>query len=301
MIAVLLLAACSTPDPRKDDTPTSGHVLLLADEDLRPLVEAEAYMFQALYTTAELDIRYLPEAQLLKAAANDSVRCLIATTATGADQEAYYAGRRIAVHTIPIATDGVAVIVNPARGLSRLDRQQIARILDGKAAPTSWSALEPGAPDVPVLPLCAGSGSGVARMLADSVLAGNGHLNASALPSVQEVVQRVAADPRCMGFIPFAAISDLDDPAMRALRAPVKLLPVAYGPERPAVLPSQSTLADGGYPLRRPVYMLLVEGKSGLGTGFVSFVANHKGQRIILKLGLAPHQVPARDVEIVHE
>jgi phosphate transport system substrate-binding protein len=47
--------------------------------------------------------------------------------------------------------------------------------------------------------------------------------------------------------------------------------------------------------------MVLAEGKSGLGTGFVSFVANHKGQRIILKLGLAPHKIPAREVEIVHE
>jgi len=43
-----------------------------------------------------------------------------------------------------------------------------------------------------------------------------------------------------------------------------------------------------------------MEGKSGLGTGFVSFVAGHKGQRIILKSGLAPQIVPARDVMIVH-
>jgi len=58
-------------------------------------------------------------------------------------------------------------------------------------------------------------------------------------------------------------------------------------------------LADASYPLRRPVYMVLAEGKSGLGTGFVSFVANHKGQRIILKHGLAPHKVPPREIEIV--
>jgi phosphate transport system substrate-binding protein len=69
----------------------------------------------------------------------------------------------------------------------------------------------------------------------------------------------------------------------------------------PAFFPSQGTLADRSYPLRRQVVMVLAEGKSGLGTGFVSFVANHKGQRIILKLGLAPQKIPAREVEIVHE
>jgi hypothetical protein len=37
----------------------------------------------------------------------------------------------------------------------------------------------------------------------------------------------------------------------------------------------------------------------GLAPALVSFVAGHKGQRIILKSGLAPHKVPAREVLIV--
>jgi phosphate transport system substrate-binding protein len=77
-------------------------------------------------------------------------------------------------------------------------------------------------------------------------------------------------------------------------------LPIAHRSGEAPILPSQSSLADGSYPLRRTVNMVLTEGKSGLGTGFVSFVANHKGQRIILKLGVAPITVPPRNVEIVH-
>ncbi|HEX2617046.1 MAG TPA: hypothetical protein VHL57_05845, partial [Flavobacteriales bacterium] len=126
-------------------------------------------------------------------------------------------------------------------------------------------------------------------------------LRAQALANVDSVVAAVARDPRCIGFLPFALISDLDDPHMRALREQVKLLTVSASDGSPAVLPNQSTLADGQYPLRRTVNMLLTEGRSGLGTGFVSFVANHKGQRIILKRGLAPIKVPAREVEIVHQ
>ena len=67
------------PDPRTDDVPTRGHVLILADEDLRDLVEAEEFMFESIYDKATLDIRYLPEAELLKAVMNDSVRCWIGT------------------------------------------------------------------------------------------------------------------------------------------------------------------------------------------------------------------------------
>ena len=81
----------------------------------------------------------------------------------------------------------------------------------------------------------------------------------------------------------------------------LKLLPVARTVETKAVLPSQGTIADESYPLRRRMNMILIEGKSGLGTGFVSFVANHKGQRIILKLGVAPITVPSRNIQMVPE
>ena len=82
--AAVVLWGCSTPrDPWTDDTPTSGEVLILADEDLRALVEAERTMFEALYAKAHLHVRYLPEAELLKSVRNDSVRCYIATVRPG--------------------------------------------------------------------------------------------------------------------------------------------------------------------------------------------------------------------------
>jgi phosphate transport system substrate-binding protein len=127
-------------------------------------------------------------------------------------------------------------------------------------------------------------------------------LNGTTEPGAAAVVQRVAADPNSLGLVPFASLSDLDDPAIRALRDQVDL--VALSPTDDlahALPPTQGTLADGRYPLRRKLYAVLTEPKTGLGTGFVSFVAGHKGQRIILKQGLAPQQVPARDVEIVQQ
>ncbi|HEY0977652.1 MAG TPA: hypothetical protein VGE21_09290, partial [Flavobacteriales bacterium] len=126
-------------------------------------------------------------------------------------------------------------------------------------------------------------------------------LRAQALPDVDAVLDRVSKDPATVGLIPFNSISDLDDPMMQARRGKVRLLSVSASEDTPAVLPSQSTLADRQYPLGRVVHVVLTEGRSGLGTGFVSFVANHKGQRIFLKRGVAPMKVPTRDVEIVHQ
>lgn len=302
LLTLFLLAACGDPpDPRTDDVPTRGHILILADEDLRDLVEAEEYMFESIYTNAQLDIRYLPEAELLKAVMNDSVRCWIGTVQPGGEQEAYYAKRSVKAHVVPIAMDGIAVVVNKGRAIEKMDLRTLSWLLmdipPGWVKPMAWKDLEGGADDRRPQVLFVGRGSGVARTMIDSL--NISQPRGQALTSTDSVIARVGLDPNCLGFVPFAAISDLDNPGMKALRDRVKLMPISRTDSSKAFLPNQSTLADGSYPLRRPVYMVLCEGKSGLGTGFVSFVANHKGQRIILKHGIAPHTVPPREVEIV--
>jgi phosphate transport system substrate-binding protein len=62
--------------------------------------------------------------------------------------------------------------------------------------------------------------------------------------------------------------------------------------------PFQGYLAAGTYPLRRDLYIVSREARAGLGTGFASFVAGDKGQRIFLKSGLVPATMPVRLVNI---
>lgn len=293
---------CNGPDPRTDDQPTFGEVVLLADQDLRPIIDAEKLVFESEYDKAKLEIRYMNEASLVKAMLNDSVRCVISTVAPGADQEAYFRKRQLSAPDVPVWTDAIAVVVNKERPCTQLSKAAIAKLLRKDQAGTVplWSAFEGGTSADEVRALFIGNGSGVARGLIDSLGLNNG-VRAEAMPNLDSAVAAVARDRRCIAFLPFSCISDLDDPHMRALRDQVKLLALSASDSSLAVLPNQSTLADGQYPLRRTVRMLLTEGKSGLGTGFVSFVANHKGQRIILKRGVAPIRVPAREVEIVHQ
>ncbi len=287
------------PDPHRDDTPTAGKILVLADVDSRPVISKELEIFSSFYRKAEVTVRYLSEADLLQAMMNDSVRCVVSSVAYGPDQQADFRERKLsALPVVPIYTDAIAVVVNKASPIARLDLQQIKAILNSDTTALRVTTdMENFSTIDPLRAVFAGSGSGVARMLIDSLrLKG---IRGGALPDVGSVVEQVSRDVRAIGFIPFAAISDLDNADMRSQREQVKLLPIALASDSAAILPSQSTIADGQYPLRRTMNMLLTEGKSGLGTGFVSFVANHKGQRIILKLGVAPITVPPRNIKIV--
>jgi phosphate transport system substrate-binding protein len=64
-----------------------------------------------------------------------------------------------------------------------------------------------------------------------------------------------------------------------------------------AYQPYQAYLAQEVYPLTRYVYTISTEPRSGLVTGFSSFVNGPVGQKIFLKSGLVPARNPIRIVK----
>jgi phosphate transport system substrate-binding protein len=64
--------------------------------------------------------------------------------------------------------------------------------------------------------------------------------------------------------------------------------------------PNQNDIALGMYPLTRSLYVVNCEGGAGLGTGFASFIAGERGQRIVLKSGLLPDSIPSREINVVN-
>lgn len=286
LLLMSFLAACkgAAPDPERDDIPTKGDILIVADKDLERIIESQRYVFESIYADARVRVRYMPEVALRKAMQNDSVRVVFTATLPGADEVAFFRSRNLYPDDVPILTDGIAVLKAPGAAKDSVSVDQLRSILTG----TTTGRI-----------LVDDLQGGVLRYVVDSLLAGRADVlkNVQVMENRDSLIARLATDPDAIGLISFIHISDLDDPACRALRERFTLCRVSAGGS--ALLPNQSYLADGQYPLRRKLYAVLKEGKTGLGTGFVSFVAGHKGQRIILKTGLAPQTIPGREVELV--
>ena len=286
IFALLCLGACQgkAPDPQRDDVPTKGDILVVADCDLERIIEAERFVFESIYTEAKVRVRYLPEAELREAMKNDSVRVVFTATLPGADEMAFFRSRRLYPDHVPILTDAVAVLKAPHAATDSVSMEDLYRALTGKSTTRVFFDDARG---------------GVVRTVVDSILGGRADAlrNVSTFRSTDTLLQRLANTPDAIALVAYAHLSDLDDPHCRALRERITLCRVSASGA--AVLPNQTNLADGQYPLRRKLYAVLKEGKTGLGTGFVSFVAGHKGQRIILKTGLVPQTIPGRDVELV--
>jgi phosphate transport system substrate-binding protein len=193
----------------------------------------------------------------------------------------------------PIAHDAVAFIVNPENSDTVFTVQQLKDILTG--ATTQWKQINPKSKlgDIRVVfdnPL-----SGTVTYAKDSI-AGGAPLprSASALQTNKEVIDYVHKSKNAIGIIAANWISDIDDKGVQLFRKEIKIADIAKAPGAEGYGPYAAYLEKGWYPFKRTVYIINAQARKGLGLGFASFLAGDSGQRIVLKDGLLPAQMPPR-------
>jgi len=122
-----------------------------------------------------------------------------------------------------------------------------------------------------------------------------------AMKSNSDVLKYVYETPQTMGVLGINWIVRPDSALQKYVEG-VKVLGVRNQAGKPGAAgfykPSQSNLAEGIYPLSRPVYIINAEPRKSLGMGFAAFLTGLSGQRIILKSGLMPDSLPPRELII---
>ena len=286
-------------DPYKN-TPTSGKARIAVDETFRPVLEAEIDLFRVLYGYADLRTEYLPENEAFEKLLNDSVNLIVASRKLKPEEISIINSRKLYPKQLKIATDAIALIVHSSCKDSLISMNQIRDILGGKIS--DWKQLDPSSPSLPIRVLFDNGKSGIVRYMADSICQGNFSVkNISALSYNRDVIEYTATHPGVIGFIGASWISNKNDSLHLSFHRKIRVLAVSESNDpilENSYKPYQAYLLDKMYPLTRSVYMINTEPRSGLSTGFVSFVASDKGQRIILKSGIIPAVAPTRVVNV---
>jgi phosphate transport system substrate-binding protein len=310
-VAALLLLAMSCQETGKDgkllDTPTSGSIRVAVDETFQPIVESHIDTFQKLYPDARVRASYLPETEAIaQFMASDSVRDVILSRRLTSEEEAEMARMSLVPVTTPIALDGIAVILHPSNPDSLLTVAQLAELCSGRF--TRWQQINSESKQGDVAVVFDNAQSSTARYVRDSVLHGAALTKAVfATKTHPELIEYVATHPGAMGILGVNWLSDGDDPAVKGFLRKVRVVGLSSKNSSPTnadyMQPFQAYVAlskvkgRAHYPLSREIFIISREGRSGLGTGFASFVAGDKGQRIFLKAGLVPASVPVRLVQ----
>jgi phosphate transport system substrate-binding protein len=298
LLTILLSCSSKRHDPFTD-TPTSGEINIIADESFEPMVQAQIDTFLDMYKYAKIHVTYLPESALFKTLMeNDSVRIAIVARALTEEEKEYFTSRKMIPRSLKVAEDAVALIVNKENPDTLITYAQLGEVISGKIS--KWNDLSrKGAKEFndSINIVFDRNGSANTRFLKENFLK-NDPLpsNAYAVNSNAEVVNYVSENRNALGVISVNWISDRDDPSANGFLKKINVIELTdtTGEITEFYKPYQAYIALKQYPLRREILIINREGRNGLGTGFASFVAGDKGQRLIRLMGLLPATMPVR-------
>ncbi len=303
MLIVAFVAALSSCKPKGTanlmETPTSGNIRIAADESFQPIIDAEIDTFTALYNYAQITPVYMPENELVAFFLNDSVKTIVSSWAPTEEQRKVLLDVQTVVRTTVVAYDALALVLNRKNSDSLLTYKTVEKIFKGEI--TDWKQINPKSKLGPVILVFDNIRSGNISYFKEKFdLPDSLGPNFYAVNTNPEVIDYVSGSPGAIGIVSVNWISDEDDPNSFGLLNKIKVAAVSqpYLDESTFYLPVQGSIYDKTYPFVREVKMNSRESFSGLGSGFVSFVAGEKGQRIILKSGLVPATMPIRIIQV---
>lgn len=301
VFAFIFLTGCGGNKGKIDETTTSGNIKIAVDEAYQLLFDTEIYTFQSLYKYARINPLYKPEGEAFELFMKDSVRFIVSSRKLTEAEDQLLRSNKFIPKTEKICYDALAFIINKENTDSLLLYNNIRDIFNGKI--TKWSQINSKSNLGDMVVVFDNNKSSNTRLIKEKFeLKGNFPANCFAVKSNPEVLNYVEKNKNAIGVISANWISDKNDSVSHRFLQNIRVVALgSVGDDEGKgdfYKPYVGNIADGSYPLTREVYIINRETFTGLGTGFESFVAHDKGQRIVLKSGLVPATMPLRYVEI---
>jgi phosphate transport system substrate-binding protein len=170
---------------------------------------------------------------------------------------------------IPMARDGIVMVVHPSNAVSQLSLAQIKEIYSGKV--TNWKDV--GGPAQPIVLIGRDAASGT-REFFNSAIMGNTSTMSSMLEknSNGAVKSSVSPNPGAIGYVGMGYVD-------------LTVKPLNITVNGTGVQPTVSNVVTGTYPLSRQLFYLTSGEATGLAKDFIDFTLSPAGQKIVESQG----------------
>lgn len=305
-IAFLLILISCNQQPGKviDETTTRGNIKIACDESFKLLFDTEIYTFENLYKYAKINCSYLPENDLFDLFFKDSIRAIVTTRKLTKSEENGLVGNNIIPKTTVIAYDALAFIINNNNPDSTILYSSVKKIFNGEYQ--TWKDINPKSKLDKIAMVFDNDKSANVRYINEKFELKQGFPSTCfAVKSNEEVINYVENNENAIGLLSVNYISDRHDSLTINFLSRIRVLAISSETDDGSTgyyfRPYQAYISNVSYPFIRDVYIISRETFSGLASGFNQFVAGEVGQRIILKSGLVPSNMPIRLVHISTE
>lgn len=261
-----------------------GTVEMYVESSVYPIVEDINEVFKTYYTNADIKLKMLSQNEILNSVYKDSGRLAILPKSFTAKELEVFKGRVVPKVT-PIAKDAVLFITQKNATDTLIKYQDVIDVFKGTKKSEKVFVFHDANSTI------------VTNIMKDANVTALSK-NVYYAKTVEEIVSYIDKNKNAVGMVGINWMLQPDAKIKEGVKQLRSML-VYNDSLKNYYAPSQSTIADNTYPLIRTINIIDVQGKAGLGTGFASFAASDKGQRIILKAGLMPITLPKREINIV--
>ncbi len=245
-VAVLGLAACGdggTPAPAGT---TSEQIAIDGSSTVFPLAEAAAEAFTNSQTgAARVTVGESGTGGGFGKFCRGETQISNASRPISAEEMTACASGDVQYVEIPVAFDGISVVVHPSNPLTNITMAELRRAWQPAAERTitQWRQVNPQGPAVALQLYGPGTASGTFDYFTEAVNGDGGASRTDYTPSEDDniIVQGVSSNPGAMGYFGYAYYEQN--------RERVKALSIN------GVAPSPETIASGAYPLSRPMFI----------------------------------------------
>jgi phosphate transport system substrate-binding protein len=269
-VVTALLLCPAEPAPAQSLTagdPVTGRLLITGSSTMAPLVSAIARRFQALHPRVSIEVQTGGSGRGLADARQGKADIGMASRALGEAEKD--------LQGLPIARDGVAVIVhrdNPVRALSDA---QVVDIYTGKI--TNWKQV--GGRDMSVLTVIAEAGRSAPELFNHYF-----HLSVDVIKA-QRAVGDNALRLKLLVEHPDAILYMSVGEAERTEQsgAPIRLLPAG------GVAATSRNIRNGNFPISRPLTLVTRNRPTGLAKAFIEYCVSSQVTDIVIAHDFVPY------------
>ena len=287
----LLWSCHNKPKNGRTDTYSSGTMTFVSDESFSPIIEEAREVFEHTYPQATIKPIYTNELDGINMLMERKVWLTVASKRLRESQIKNLKDRKYVARCIPIAYDGLALIVNNENPDTCISIKDIKRVLTGEV--TKWSEVYPNSKLGDFDVVFDNAKSSTVHFCIDSILGGK-PINSPKVEAVKksaEVINYVSAHKNAIGIIGSNWLNDARDSTNVTFKKNIRVVSVSRLDEATPMnswKPYQFYIYNGNYPLVRTIYAICTDPRQGLPWGFCNFLQSPIGQKIFFKAGLLP-------------
>lgn len=278
-------SAKTTSNEERNST-QSGQMDIGVDATFRPLLSTCIETFEGITKKTSIQAEYQSQEQAFEKLLDGSLDLIIVGRTLTESEVRSVKERGLKPKVNVIAYDALAFISSKKSSWSKISTNQLNALLTGQQAGSI---------------VCDVSNSGNLVYLKEKFSIKGNMQNIFAAGSDSAVIDYISSHPDAIGIVGMSYVSDYDDAKVLGRFDKIKLLTIQYkdslGVDREGY-PVQEQLFTQDYPFMRKIFVVNLDGQTNLGTGFANFLVSERGQRIALKLGLLPFDMPTRNILI---